>query len=110
MTLLAIRGRRRPQKHEDVPALVREHVKAGRFLDTRHALDRRRERRINRPEVLYVLCHGYHEKRKDEFKEANGAWNYSIRGKTVDGCDLRVCVSFEDELGMLIITAIVLDA
>ena len=33
------------------------------------------------------------------------AWNYAIRGRTVDRRDLRVIVSF-DEDGMLIITTI----
>ena len=33
------------------------------------------------------------------------AWNYAIRGRTVDRRDLRVIVSF-DEDGMLLITTI----
>lgn len=97
---------RRPPKHGDVPALVQEHVDAERYLDTRHAFDRKAERAITLPEVLHVLRHGYHEKKKDEFKEEYQAWNYSIRGKTVDDRELRVCVSFDVETGMLIITAI----
>ncbi len=99
----------RPAKHENVPALVREYVDAGKYLDTRHAFDRMVERRITLPEALYVLRRGYHEKRKDEFKEEHNAWTYAMRGKTVDKRELRVCVSF-DKSGMLIITTIDLDA
>jgi hypothetical protein len=99
----------RPSKHANVPVLVREHVDAGKYLDTRHAFSRMVERKITLPEVLYVLRHGHHEKRKDEFKEEHNAWTYAMRGKTVDKRELRVCVSF-DENGMLIITTIDLDA
>jgi hypothetical protein len=80
-------------------------IERGTYLDTRHAFDRQNERQISRPEVLYVLKNGHHEKRKDKFDEAYHSWNYSVRGKTVDRRELRVIVSF-DELGMLIITAI----
>ena len=106
---MAAQRRRRPPKHESVLALVREHLDAGTYLDTRHALERRAERQITRPEALYVLRHGRHEKRKDDFKEEYGSWTYAIRGKTVDGRELRICVSFDDEVRMLIITAIDLD-
>ncbi len=57
------------------------------------------------PEILRVLRVGFWEKRKDEFKQEFQAWNYAIRGKTVDARDLRVIVTFE-EPGMLLITAI----
>ena len=85
--------------------IVHACVEDGRYLDTRHATDRQYERKVNRPEILYVLKHGYHEKKKDKFDEYYQAWNYSVRGKTVDRRELRVVVSF-DPSGMLIITAI----
>ena len=49
---------------------------------------------------------GYHEKSKDEFKVEWQAWNYAIRGRTIDRRELRVAVSFDDEDSLLIITAI----
>lgn len=101
--------RRRPPKVADVLALVRKHLDDGTYLDTRHATERERQRRITLPEILKVLRRGYHESRKDEFKDLYDAWNYAIRGKTVDGRQLRVCVSF-DASGMLLITAIDLNA
>ncbi len=87
---------------------IRLCIEKGAYLDTRHAIDRQNERQITRPEILYVLKNGYHEKRKDKFDEACNSWNYSVRGKTVDRRELRVIVSF-DESGMLIITAIDLE-
>jgi len=62
-------------------------------------------RTITVPEVRQVLCHGWHEKRKDTWRDDLDAWNYAVRGKTVDGKDVRVVVSF-DRSGMLIITVI----
>jgi len=57
-----------------------------------------------------VLREGFHEKRKDKYEELYKAWSYSIRGKTVDNRRLRIVVSFDSKTGMLIITAIDLDA
>jgi Domain of unknown function (DUF4258) len=84
---------------------ITECLDAGRYLDTRHANERQAERMIIRSEVIYVLRNGYHEKRKDKFETQYQAWNYAIRGKTIDKRELRVIVSF-DEQNMLIITAI----
>jgi len=70
-------------------ALVATHLELGKYLDTRHSEERQSERKITRPELLYVLKHGHHEKRKDRFDEYYKAWNYSIRGKTVDKRDIR---------------------
>jgi hypothetical protein len=86
-------------------ATIKICLESGRYLDTRHSFDRKMERQITRPEVLYVLSHGFHEKRKDKFEELFNAWNYAVRGRTVDRRELRVAVSF-DENGLLIITAI----
>ena len=63
---------------------------------------------ISRPEILYVLKSGRHEKSKDQYQDRYKAWNYAIRGKTIDKRDVRVIVSF-DENNMLIITAIELE-
>lgn len=96
---------KRPPKITDILSKVKEAVISGEYLDMTHAQARSRERNITRPEYEYVLKSGYHERKKDEYKENHKAWNYAIRGKTVDGRDLRVAVSFEDN-DMLIITVI----
>lgn len=96
------------QKILNVLERVRNCVEHGLYLDTRHATDRRFERRITRPEILYVLKNGRNEKSKDQYQDRYKAWNYAIRGKTIDKRDVRVIVSF-DENNMLIITAIELE-
>ena len=96
--------RSRP-KISDLLLRVRRCIELGQYLDTRHASDRRAERSITRPEILYVLRSGWHEKSKDRFQPRFRNWNYSVRGKTIDGRELRVVVSFETS-GLLIITAI----
>ena len=83
---------------------VRRHVEADRYLSTVHADLRALQRKILLPDLLYVLRTGYHEKSKDRYDVAYDAWNYAVRGRTVDRRELRVIVSF-DENGMLIITA-----
>lgn len=99
----------RPPKLADLLVEVRKCLDDGRFLDTRHALERQKGRQITRPEVLQVLRNGHHEKRKDKFDENYLAWNYAVRGKTVDRKNLRIIVSFDEATKMLIITAIDLD-
>ena len=97
--------KKRPAKRTQLMAQIREALDAGKYRDVVHAQDRQYERRITRPEYTYVLRNGFHEARKDEFKPEYNAWNYAIRGRTVDRRDLRIVVSF-DEDGMLIITTI----
>ena len=97
----------RPSKIPNLLELIREAVSSGNYLDAVHALERQEERQITRPEYEYVLLNGYHEKSKDEFKSEYNAWNYSIRGKTLDERELRVIVSFEGQ--MLVITVIDLE-
>ena len=99
---------KRPSKIPNVLEVIRKSITNGNFYDVSHAEGRKEERNITRPEYLYVLKHGYHEPKKDEYKEEFKAWNYSIRGKTVDGRELRVVVSFDDNF-MLIITVINLE-
>lgn len=98
----------RPPKKTNLLGTVHHCLDENRYHYTRHVLERQRERGIIRPEILYVLRGGFHESRKDFFDESFQAWNYAIRGKTVDLRDLRVIVSF-DENYLLIVTAIDLD-
>lgn len=97
---------KRPDKLPDLTALISKCVEDGNYFDTRHAEDRQNERSISRLEVIQVLRSGHHEKRKDKFEELYNAWNYSIRGKTLDKRELRIAVSFDETTKMLIITAI----
>jgi hypothetical protein len=88
---------------------VQTAISEGRYLYSKHSLDRQMQREITRPEVLQVLNGGYHEKARDIYVEAFKSWNYAVRGKTLDGRELRIAVSF-DSNGLLIVTAIDLNA
>ena len=96
---------RRKLKIPNLLEVIRDHLGRGHYLDTRHALQRQTRRKILRTEILYILRHGFHEKRKDHYEQNIQSWNYAIRGKTPDKRELRIIVSFE-QINMLIITAI----
>lgn len=84
-------------KLKNVLKMVRQHAKAGRVIDTRHSIVRQNEREVTFSEIIQVLEEGWHEKIKDEWKAEYNAWNYSIRGKTLDDVELRVPVFFDDK-------------
>lgn len=99
----------KPKKIGNLLQRVRNCIKEGAYRDTFHALERKSEREITLPEVIYVLTTGRHEKSKDRFERVYNTWNYSIRGLTVDEQDLRVIVSFDEDRDLLIITTISLE-
>jgi fibrillarin-like rRNA methylase len=87
----------KPTKPANVLEIVREHAKEGRVVDTRHSISRSKERCITFSEIMQVLKTGWHEKAKDAWKAEYQAWNFAIRGKTLDGVELRVPVFFINE-------------
>ncbi len=99
----------KPKKVVNLLERIRSCINEGAYRDTFHALERKNERRITLPEVIYVLTTGRHEKNKARFEKAYDSWNYSIRGLTIDEQDLRVIVSFDKERDLLIITTISLE-
>ncbi len=96
---------KRPEKEKNLLNKVKECIESGRYYDTRHATDRQNERLITRLEILQIFKTGFHEAKKDKFDEVYKAWNYAIRGRTLDKKYLRIIVSF-DRHQMLIITAL----
>lgn len=96
--------RKRPAKHKNPLDKAQKCLNSGRFHDTRHAVDQKTARIITLPEVRMIIENGYWEKRKDEYKPEYEAWNYSIRGRTVDGRDLRIIISFENQRLLFITT------
>ena len=100
---------KKPKKIENLLERIRNCISSGAYRDTSHAIERKAERNITLPEIIHVLKTGRHEKSKDHFEEAFNAWNYAIRGKTIDGFGLRVIVSFDEEKVLLIITTFYLE-
>jgi len=93
------------EKVQNLLEKVKECLDNGKYRFSDHGYDRKIERYATLPDILEVLRNGYHEKKKDEWKIEFNAWNYAIRGKTIDGDDLRIAVSFEEN-GLLIVTVI----
>jgi len=94
-----------PKKIDNLLEVVKGCIQSGRYRDTFYAVQRQKERKIVLPKILHVLNTGRHEKRKDSYDKAFRAWNYAIRGVSLNGLDLRVIISFDEERGLLIITA-----
>lgn len=92
-------------KIPNVLQLIRSRTHAGEFIILPHALERGSQRAIAVADIVYVLSTGNHESKKDQYKEEYRAWNYAIRGKTIDNRELRIAVSFDEEY-MLVITVI----
>jgi hypothetical protein len=96
-------GKHRPPLVGELFPKIRDCLDKGLYRQSKHAIERELERKIDLPDVLYVLKNGYHEKQKTSFDELFHAWKYAIRGKTVDGIDIRIIIAF-DSTGMMIIT------
>lgn len=91
--------------------MIRRSLEERSYYFTAHAMLRSEQRvGLNRFQILRILAGStkYHESRKDTYSDEFEAWNYSIRGTTLDGDDVRIIISF-DENSLLIITVINLD-
>jgi hypothetical protein len=102
--LITIRANGYALKTAELLQKVREHIQKGRYIVSMHALQRQNQRLIDLKNVLYVLKNGNHEAEKDLFDIKRQMWKYAIRGKTIDGINLRVIVSLAEE--MIIITVV----
>lgn len=92
------------QKEADFDLLqrVKTHIRRGTYFLAQHAIERKAERAINLPDILFALEFGKREKNMDTFDIRRQAWKYAIKGKTTGGVDIRVIVAFEE--AMVIIT------
>lgn len=93
------------EKIQNVIKKVKACIDTDNYRFSDHGYERKIERYAALPDILKVLRNGYHEKQKDEWKPEFNAWNYAIRGKAIDGNELRIAVSFEEN-GLLIVTVI----
>ncbi|MBF8262821.1 MAG: hypothetical protein HW387_486 [Parachlamydiales bacterium] len=89
---------------ENLLEKIRDHVESRKYRVTEHAISRQKLRSLKLPDIMEVLRNGFHEKEKTLFNNKFQTWNYAIRGKAVDGEDVRVILAFEKD--MIIITAI----
>jgi hypothetical protein len=94
---------KRPSQESELFPKIRDCIENGRYRQSKHAIDRKIERGIDLPDILFVLKNGYHEKPKTSFDEIHQTWKYAIRGKTLDNLGIRIIIAFAND-GMLIIT------
>jgi hypothetical protein len=98
----------RPPKLENVLKIAKDCIENGHYLPTFHAECRQLERDITLLDALHVIKTGYREPKHDQYKEEWQAWNYAVRGNTLQNDTARVIFSFNEEATLLIITVIAL--
>lgn len=96
----------KPSKLENVLETARDCIESGKYIATFHAECRQFERDITLLDALHVIKHGYREPKHDQFKEEWQSWNYAIRGTTLQQDTIRVVISFDNTLKLLIVTVI----
>lgn len=98
---------KRPAKMPDVLLvdLIRGAEATGAYRFVAHAAERLAERAVTLAEVKIILRHGHREPGKDEYKSEHQAWNYALRGRTLDGRQIRLALA-PDGPGIFIITVI----
>jgi hypothetical protein len=84
-------------------SLLDDKIAKGEYVFKPHAKQRQKDRSISDLEVLYILegkagCNRHRNKKKDVYKKENIDWNYCIEGKNPDKKEIRVIISFEDDL------------
>lgn len=100
----------RPTKKtdHDLYKQIEQRIKTGDYVFTTHAKQRQQKRVISDLTVLNILETNYRRKRnkiKDSYTEGHKDWNYCIEGSDDDENKIRIIISFDDNL-MLIITVI----
>ena len=102
-----------PKKRKTPKVLqkARVAISSGNYSYTRHALARQGHRNISDADLKEAILSGWHEAKKDEWKEEYQDWNYSIRGPSLEGDQLRIALAIEENANVLavIITVINLD-
>ena len=101
--------KRRIPKRNDVLELARKLFAKGAYVVSSHAKLRQNERNFSIGDIEGILSNGHYEPRKDEYKEEHDDWNYAIRGHSLDGERARLCIAFDRESLVIIITVIRLE-
>ena len=99
----------RVKKIENVVVLAKNLMLKGAYVISNHAKLRQGERCFTIGDIRNIIDTGFHEKRKDEYKEEYADWNYAIRGKTLDNDQARICIAFAEEKHFVVITVIRLE-
>lgn len=102
----------KPNKKTDLElwAILAKKISDGNYIFAKHAKQRLKDRDITDIEVLDILENKKNRKRKrnkrkDEYEPGRQDWKYCIEGHDIDGLKIRIIISFNEEL-MVIITVI----
>jgi hypothetical protein len=98
--------KKRVSKIDHIVVLAKRLMDRGAYVISNHAFERGEERRLSIGDIKNIINTGYHEKKKDEYKEVYNDWNYSIRGQTLDDEAARVCLAFMQKTRLIVITVI----
>lgn len=96
----------RAKKLDNVAVLAKNLMQQGSYIISQQAKLRQGERYFTLGDIKNIVENGFHEKKKDEYKEEYGDWNYAIRGHTLDHEEARVCIAFIKESHLVVITVI----
>ena len=107
--------KRRPNKKNDYDLynLLFKKESSGEYVFKKHAKLRQKDRSISDLDILGILVGKKNKKRrrnkgKDKFENKHQDWNYCIEGLNLENRKIRIIISFEDNL-LLIITAMWID-
>jgi hypothetical protein len=100
---------KRANKIDNASALAKNLMEKGAYAISKHAKLRQGERCLTMGDIKNIIKTGYHEKKKDEYKDEYADWNYAIRGKTLDDDQARICIAFIEESHFIVITVIRLE-
>lgn len=107
----------KPRKKTDKElfTVIEEKISNGKYIFLAHSKQRLKERNVSPLDVIYLLSgkKGYGRKRNKKkdtyeaisFTEKAQDWKYCIEGYDIDGNELRVIITFTNDL-MPIITVI----
>lgn len=96
------------KKDQELWTLLEERISQGNYIFLAHAEKRLKDRFITDIDVLDVLENKSNRKRnnsKETYTAGHQDWNYCIEGYDLDGRKIRIIISFDNEL-MLVITVI----
>ena len=100
---------KKKEKLVDIVSLAKDLIIKGSYAISKHAYVRQGERSMNLGDIKNIIFTGYHEKRKDQYKEEFQDWSYAIKGSTLDGEQARVCITFIEKVRFIVITVIRLE-
>jgi Domain of unknown function (DUF4258) len=101
---------KRKKKLENIIALAQDLMQKGAYVISEHAKLRQEERIFTIGDIKNIIKTGYHEKKKDEYKDEYADWNYAIKGKTLDEEQARICIAFIKKSCFIVVTVIRLEA